>query len=145
MPRYAHSTDNKGRVIIPSRLREALGLVCYVTVSLDRGYLSVYTDRQWQDVREQLDQLPGTNPVARRLRRTIIGEAIRCQLDSQGRIAVNDELWSSIQVEGGEEVYIIDLGDSLQICSRSFFDAQRTEELGIDELDLSEFDVKGIL
>lgn len=145
MARYAHSTDVKGRVIIPSRLREDLGLVCYVTVSLDRGYLSIYTDRQWQEVRAQLDQLPGTNPVARRLKRTIIGEAIRCQIDSQGRIAVNEELWSSISVEAGSEVYIIDLGDSLQICSRRFFDAQREEEPGIDELDLSAFDVKGIL
>ena len=145
MARYTHSTDSKGRVIIPAKLREDLGLICYVTVSLDRGYLAVYTERQWEGLRAQLDELPGTNPVVRRLRRTIIGEAIRCQLDGQGRIAINDELWETIDIAGGDEVYIIDLGDSLQICSRSFFDAQRAEELPIDELDLSAFDVRGIL
>lgn len=145
MARYAHSTDNKGRLVIPSRLRDHLGPVCYVTLSLDKGYLSAYTEPQWQQVKGQLDELPGTDPLARRLRRTIVGEAIRCRLDSQGRIAISEELWDVIQVEAGDDVYIIDLGDSLQICSKRFFDQAREASVGIDELDLSAFDVRGIL
>ena len=65
MARYVHTTDAKGRIFIPARLRESLGGVVYVTKSLDKGYLTLYTTDQFESVREQLNQLSGTDPVAR--------------------------------------------------------------------------------
>ena len=86
MARYTHSSDNKGRIFIPAKLRNNLGGSVYVTRSLDAGYLAVYTVDQFAMIRAQIFDLPGTDPIARRFRREIIGEAIHCNLDSQGRI-----------------------------------------------------------
>ncbi|MGI6077038.1 MAG: hypothetical protein ACOYCB_02600 [Fastidiosipilaceae bacterium] len=145
MARYVHTTDAKGRIFIPARLRESLGGVVYVTKSLDKGYLTLYTTDQFESVREQLNQLSGTDPVARILRREIIGEALRCTLDSQGRISISNDLWSYINVKPSDEVCVIDMFDSLQICGKAFYDEQVASEPTIDELDLSAYDVKGIL
>lgn len=144
MARYAHTSDNKGRIFIPAKLRDSLGKSVYVTKSLDCGYLAVYTEEQFDHIREQLFQLPGTDQVARKLRRVIIGEAIHCNLDGQGRISISDELWREIGVQAGDDVYVIDMGDGLEIVSKAFFEERKQLEQSITEMDLSNYDVKGI-
>lgn len=145
MARYVHATDSKGRMFIPARLRDGLGGTVYVTKSLDQGYLAVYTVEQFDVVRRQINELSGTDPVARVLRREIIGEAIRCPLDSQGRIGVTEELWRYIGVTGGDEVCVINLFDSMAICSKALYEQMAAMEPAVTELDLSGYDVKGIL
>jgi MraZ protein len=142
--RFTHTVDAKGRVFVPARLRDNLGACLIVTQSLDDGYLSAYSPEQFNRIREQINQLSGTDPAVRRFKRTIIGEAMACELDSQGRISVSDELWSHIQVRPGDEVCFIDMFDKLEICSKSFYQNQKEEQGSLSGVDLSRFDVKGI-
>ncbi len=144
MARYTHTIDAKGRVFVPARLRGSLGSSLVVTLSLDDGYLSVYTPEQFTQIRSQISQLSGTDPAVRRLKRAIIGEAMPCDLDSQGRISVSDELWSHIDVTAGAEVCFIDMFDKLEICSREFYQNQRKEQGSLSDVDLTRFDVKGL-
>jgi division/cell wall cluster transcriptional repressor MraZ len=142
--RFTHTIDAKGRVFVPARLRDSLGASLIVTLSLDDGYLSAYSPEQFKLIREQINQLSGTDPSVRRLKRTIIGEAMVCELDGQGRISISDELWSHIQVRPGEEVCFIDMFDKLEICSKSFYQNQKEGQVSLSGVDLSRFDVKGI-
>lgn len=144
MARYTHTIDAKGRVFVPARLRNSLGGSLIVTLSLDEGYLSAYTPEQFQRIRDQLSQLSGTDPAVRRLRRAIIGEAMPCDLDAQGRISISDELWSHIQVRPGEEICFIDMFDKLEICSKAFYQNQKEEAGSLSQVDLSKYDVKGL-
>ena len=50
---YEHTIDAKGRVIIPARLREALGEQFMITKGLD-GCLFVYPMDQWAAFEEKL-------------------------------------------------------------------------------------------
>lgn len=144
MARYTHTIDAKGRVFIPARLRDSLGPSLVVTLSLDDGYLSAYTPEQFAKIRDQISQLSGTDPAVRMLKRAIIGEAMICDLDSQGRISVSDELWSQIAVQRGEEICFIDMFDKLEICSKVFYQNQRKEQGSLADVDLTRFDVKGL-
>lgn len=144
MARYTHTVDAKGRVFVPARLRDSLGASLVVTLSLDDGYLSLYTPERFRQIREQLGQLSGTDPAVRQLKRAIIGEAMACDLDGQGRISVSDELWSHIDVNPGEEICFIDMYDKLEICSRSFYQKQKEEQGSLADVDLTRFDVKGL-
>lgn len=144
MARYTHTIDARGRVFVPARLRGSLGSSLVVTLSLDDGYLSVYTSEQFTQIRNQISQLSGTDPAVRRLKRAIIGEAMPCDLDSQGRISVSDELWSHIGVTAGAEICFIDMFDKLEICSREFYQNQRKEQGSLSDVDLTRFDVKGL-
>ncbi len=144
MARFTHTIDAKGRVFVPARLRESLGSSLVVTLSLDDGYLSVYTPDQFALIREQISQLSGTDPAVRMLKRSIIGEAMVCDLDGQGRMSISVELWSHIAVSPGEEICFIDMFDKLEICSRSFYQKQRKEQGSLSDVDLTRFDVKGL-
>lgn len=145
MARYTYVTDNKGRLTLPAKLREGLGGAVYVTNSLDPYYLSIYTEEQFMKIRDQLNNLPGTDPIARRLRRQIIGEAVKTQPDGQGRISITEELWTAIQVKGGESVCLLDMGDSLQLCAEKYYLAERAAQTPLSDLPLDAYDIRGIL
>ena len=89
--------DAKGRFFIPSKQKEKLGAEVVVTNSLDIGYLCVYSKDHFENVvRPQLAKLNVMDVNVRKIKRAIIGEACEVTVDSQGRIAVNSELWDRI-------------------------------------------------
>ena len=45
---FQHNLDAKGRLFIPARMRDELGEIFYVTLSMDRC-LSAYSGESWQD------------------------------------------------------------------------------------------------
>lgn len=85
---YQHSLDTKGRLFIPSKLREDLGDVFYVTISMDKC-LSAYSAESWQTFSDKVDAMPY---VKQRKMRPLFAYATRCELDSQGRILLPQNL-----------------------------------------------------
>jgi len=144
MARFTNKVDVKGRVFIPSKLRDNLGRNVVVTLSLDSGYLSVYTDDRFRKIREQFEELNSMDPRVRRVMRLIVGEALPCDVDSQGRISISDELWDHIGAKPGEEVSIINIGDKLDICAKDFYEREKKEVSSVMELDLTEYNVTGL-
>lgn len=61
---YQHTLDGKGRVIIPSRLRDGLGDSFVVTRGLDQC-LFVYPNSEWVRLEQKLKQLPFTKSDSR--------------------------------------------------------------------------------
>ena len=144
MARFTNKIDVRGRIFIPSKLRESLGRNVVVTLSLDGGYLSVYTDDRFRRIREQFEDLNSMDPKVRRVMRLIVGEALPCDVDSQGRISVSDELWGHIGTKPGDEVSIINIGDKLDICSKNFYEREKAELSSVMELDLTGYNVTGL-
>ena len=54
---YRHSLDNKGRLFIPSKLRDELGEVFFVTISMDRC-LCAYSAESWAILSERVNAMP---------------------------------------------------------------------------------------
>lgn len=54
---YMHTLDAKGRLAVPSRLRDELGGIFYVTLSMDRC-LSAYSAESWQRFSDKVDAMP---------------------------------------------------------------------------------------
>ena len=85
---FGHNLDAKGRLFIPSRLREELGDVFYVTLSMDKC-LSAYNAESWQDFSDKVNAMPY---VKQRKMRPLFAYAAKCELDSQGRILIPQNL-----------------------------------------------------
>ena len=77
---YEHTIDAKGRIIIPAKLRDALGEQFIVTKGLD-GCLFVYPMEQWAIFEEKLQALPLNQPSARSFARFFFSGATECELD----------------------------------------------------------------
>ena len=79
---YQHSLDAKGRLFIPAKLREELGDVFYVTLSMEKC-LSAYSAESWDKFREKIKAMP---KIKQTKMRPLFAHAAKCELDNQGRI-----------------------------------------------------------
>ena len=66
MGEYNHNIDDKGRLIIPAKLREALGEGFVITKGLDKC-LFVFPKEVWAEFELKLSKLPLTDKKAREL------------------------------------------------------------------------------
>jgi len=81
---FQHSLDSKGRLFIPAKLRDELGEVFYLTISMDRC-LSAYSASSWKQLSDKVNEMPY---VKQRRMRPLFAYAARCELDSQGRALI---------------------------------------------------------
>ena len=115
MGEYNHTIDAKGRLIIPSKYREALGNEFVVTKGLD-GCLFVYDNAEWTAFEEKLKALPLTNKDARRFVRFFLAGAALAEVDKQGRILIPGTLREFAELE--KEVVLVGVGSRVEIWSK---------------------------
>lgn len=115
MGEYNHTIDAKGRLIIPSRLREALGDEFVVTKGLD-GCLFAYPKEEWSVFEEKLGALPLTNSNARKFSRFFLAGAAIAELDKQGRILIPPVLREFAELE--KEVVLVGVSRRVEIWSK---------------------------
>ncbi len=85
---YQHNLDSKGRLFIPARLREELGNVFYVTLSMDKC-LSAYSAESWQIFSDKVNAMPY---IKQRKMRPLFAYAAKCEPDAQGRVLIPQNL-----------------------------------------------------
>lgn len=109
---FQHSIDEKGRVIIPVRLREGLGPTFIVTRGLDRC-LFAYPVAEWNNLDSKLNSLPLTQSEARSFTRTIYSGAAECDFDRQGRVVIPPNLREHAGLE--KDVTILGVSNRVEI------------------------------
>ena len=85
---YQHSLDSKGRIFVPAKLRDELGEVFFITLSMDRC-LSAYSSEAWKALSDKVSAMPY---VKQRRMRPLFAHAARCELDAQGRVLIPQNL-----------------------------------------------------
>lgn len=115
MGEYNHTVDAKGRLIVPSRLREALGEEFVITKGLD-GCLFAYAKEEWNLFEEKLGALPLTNSNARKFSRFFLAGAALAEVDRQGRILIPPVLREFAALE--KEVVLVGVSRRVEIWSK---------------------------
>jgi MraZ protein len=85
--RFAHTVDEKGRLTIPSKYRDALATGVVVTRGIDRC-LYVYPLSEWRHISERIKQFSMMKKDARSFVRFLFAEATDCIPDKQGRVLI---------------------------------------------------------
>lgn len=112
---YEHSLDSKGRLIMPSKLREDIGEKFIVTKGLD-GCLFAFSKREWSEFEQKLRTLPISNKDARNFSRFFFAGAIECEIDKQGRFLITSNLREFAGLE--KDVIIVGMDSRLEIWSK---------------------------
>ena len=116
---YQHTLDAKGRLFIPAKLRDELGSVFYVTLSMDKC-LCAYSAESWQAFSDKVNAMPY---VKQRKMRPLFAYAAKCELDSQGRILLPQNLRDFAELT--KDVAIAGCNNHAE-----FWDAERWAALG---------------
>ena len=129
---YEHSVDAKGRLIMPAKLREAIGDKFVVTKGLD-GCLFAYSQTEWLAFEEKLKTLPLTNKNARDFTRFFLSGAIECEIDKQGRFLITSNLRDFAGLE--KDVVIIGVNTRIEIWSKEKWTTYSSDDnINVDEI-----------
>jgi len=126
--KYKHALDAKGRLFVPSKLKEELGEAFYVTLGLDHC-LSVYTQTGWDGILEKYNALPISQ---QRKMRFLFANACRCEPDKQGRFLLPVELREYAGLK--QDVTFIGQGGHAEIWDSEKYDALEQEQLTPENL-----------
>lgn len=113
MGEYHHTIDEKGRLTIPSKLRDQLGDKFVITRGLD-NCLFVYREDEWANIISKYKELPNTRD-ARNFMRFFLSGATVCEFDKQGRVNIPSPLATFADLE--KDCVIIGVNDRLEIWS----------------------------
>ena len=122
---YEHSLDAKGRLIMPSKLRESIGEKFILTKGLD-GCLFGFSKQEWTNFEEKLKTLPLTNKNARDFVRFFLSGATECEIDKQGRFLIVANLRQYASME--KDVVIIGVGTRIEIWDKKKWEEYNSEE-----------------
>ena len=114
MGEYHHTIDDKGRLTIPSKVREKLGDNFIVTRGIDKC-LFVYPNNEWNNVINKYKQLPNTKD-ARNFMRFFLSGATQSDFDKQGRINIANTLIKYAGLK--KDCVIIGVNERLEIWDK---------------------------
>lgn len=119
--RFTVKLDNKGRMALPTRLREPLSTQSeiIITNSLYKGvpFLDVYPTKKWRELEKEIDSLPEFRPEVQAFQRFFLASGAPVELDAQGRFLVPYDLRTYGKLK--TEAVIVGMGDRFEIWDAS--------------------------
>ena len=128
---HDHTIDDKNRLTLPAKFREAFQDGVVVTRGLD-GCLYAYRRPDWgRLVESRLSTLDPLSPETRRLERFFYAGASESELDKQGRVMIPAQLIEHAKL--GREVVVAGVNDRLEIWDRAAWRKELAEVEGSAE------------
>lgn len=88
---FKHNLDAKGRVAVPAKFRNKLGVNAIITRGLDHC-LFVFNSKEWEALAQKLISLPLAQANSRAFVRLMLAGAVEAEVDKQGRVLIPDYL-----------------------------------------------------
>ena len=129
---FFNTIDEKGRILIPSRLRNALdGDALYITKGLE-NCLWLMLPIDFENLANTIMNEKGSmfNRKLRILQRGMIAPAQLCEIDKVGRINIPPSLRESAHLQLKEESVLLGTGKYLELWSKNDYETYIKESLG---------------
>ena len=133
---HPRQLDERGRFILPAKIRENLSGTVFITRSPVDECLNLYPQEEWEIISAKVRSLPTvTDRNAAELQRRLFGKAISCEIDKQGRIPLSSEL---IEYAGmKKDIVLVGVNSKLEI-----WDSEKWK--GVDEAIDTQTVIEGI-
>jgi len=128
---YEHTIDDKNRLTLPAKFRQAFEGGIVVTRGLD-GCVYAWTPDAFGEYRDsQLATLPPLSQQGRRMHRHFFSGASEQTPDKQGRVSIPTALLSHAKL--GRDVVVAGVNDHLEIWDRAAWQRELAEVEGSAE------------
>ncbi len=123
---FLHSVDQKGRVSLPSRFRDALAGDNRVVLAPwpFEPCLQLHPLPAWEEFEAKIAALPRMDRAINQFRRLHISRALDMELDGSGRVRVAPELREHAGLS--QEVLWVGMGTHVELWSKHHYDAATT-------------------
>lgn len=119
---YYHSIDRKGRLVLPSRIREVAKTnfveKFFVTRGLDKC-LFMFGENEWLSQEQKFKTLSFTKTESRQFNRLFFSGAVEAESDKQGRILIPQYLKDYAGIK--KEVVIVGVSNRLEIWAKDLW------------------------
>ncbi|MFH1622093.1 MAG: division/cell wall cluster transcriptional repressor MraZ [Candidatus Omnitrophota bacterium] len=119
---YYHQLDRKGRLVLPSKIRETAknNFVdkFFITRGLDRC-LFMFAEDEWKNQEQKFKSISFTKSEARKFNRLYFSGAAEISYDKQGRILLPQYLKDFAQIK--RDVVIIGVSNRLEIWAKDIW------------------------
>lgn len=126
--RSAHALDAKGRLSVPARFREVLKTTYEdnrLMVTNLPSCLAAYPMPVWQKIEEKFSNVLFGPPALLKLKRYLLGPAVECRLDAQGRILIPAPLREEAGLE--KEVILAGMQNYIEIWQKERLEEERRQ------------------
>ncbi len=122
---FRNTIDEKGRILIPSKLRSALGdrSTLIITRAVE-PCLWLMLPQFFENIRAKIMDGPGAmfDANLRLLQRRIIAPAMECEIDKSGRLLIPPSLREGVGLAVKEESVLLGISTYLELWSVSAYD-----------------------
>lgn len=134
-----HGIDPKGRIIFPTKYREELGEVFYITRGL-AACLFVYPENEWKKLEDKLKELPMSS--AGNIQRFFFNNTEKVSFDKQGRVLLASHLRDYAKLT--KDIVIAGVSNRLEIWDADEFDNMNNmDNMNADEI-IAQMETLGI-
>ncbi len=129
---YARQLDERGRFILPAKIREKLSGTVYITKAPLEKCLNLYTEEEWMNISQKVHELPsGIDVNAAKFIRKLFSKALECELDKQGRIPLNELLIDAAGLK--KDIVLVGANSKIEIWDADLWKQMSEEE---DDADI---------
>ena len=123
---YEHSLDDKGRLLIPRRLKDGLneGSLLFIMKGYE-GCISVYNEDEFNKLVKECSSISFNKKNSRAYLRMMLSSVVDLKVDKVGRIQIPTPVLAKDEI--GKQVVIIGVGDHFEIWDLVKFNEYQKE------------------
>ncbi len=123
--KYYNKLDQKNRMFVPAKFREALGQEFYLTLSKNKDYIQCYSEAEFTKKYEnEIENNTGEYLSDEDARISLFSDTETVSVDSQGRITIPPELAEKIGLK--DTALVTGMGNFVAVWNAEVFEARRT-------------------
>lgn len=111
--KYEYNIDEKGRLVIPSKMRDSVGSKLYLLKGFD-GCMSLYKEEDFQKYIAKVQALPFEKGKVRTYTRLLLSSVVELNIDRQGRMLIPTKTLKEYGIES-KAVVILGQIDHIEI------------------------------
>ena len=116
---FTHNLDDKGRLMIPRKMREELGYKVYIMKGFE-GSLSLYNEERYQKLVEEFSRLSFNQSKVRDYLRLQFASTYEMEVDKLGRVQIPTALLTKYGIS--KEVLVLGIGDHIEVWDKAKYE-----------------------
>ena len=129
---YEFNIDDKGRVVIPSKMRDEVGSKLYLIKGFE-GCISLYKEEDFQKYISKIQSLPYEKSKVRKYTRLLLSSVVELNIDRQGRMLIPVKTLKEYKI--GDKAMILGEIDHIEIRDLDSWNSYKDESSKDFELD----------